>query len=306
MKRRQKEDKKRDKKEMKKKKGCDEMIKRNKIGMLFLRCGFLWMVLLVLAGPLTAQRVDTVAIFSPSMKREIKNVVILPASYELDKKQEYPVVYLLHGYGNRYDGWLKRTKPTLPVCASALDFIIVCPDGESSWYWDSPENPEIRFETYVSDELIEYIDSHYKTIAKREGRAITGFSMGGHGALWLAFCHADVFGACGSMSGGVDIRPFPDSWEMSRQLGKLSDHPKVWDEHTVVNQLYRIKPGQLAIIIDCGTEDFFYKVNQNLHEKLLAEKIPHDYISRPGAHTHSYWNSAVDYQFLFFDKYFDK
>jgi len=62
----------------------------------------------------------------------------------------------------------------------------------------------------VSKELIQWVDENYRTIAERGGRAISGLSMGGHGGLFLGFRHQDVFGACGSMSGGVDIRPFPE------------------------------------------------------------------------------------------------
>ena len=62
---------------------------------------------------------------------------------------------------------------------------------------------------FISSELVKYIDEHYKTIADRKGRAITGLSMGGHGAMWNAIRHKDMFGASGSTSGGMDIRPFP-------------------------------------------------------------------------------------------------
>ena len=90
--------------------------------------------------------------------------------------------------------------------------IIVCPDGGfGSWYWDSPVDAGSQYETYVSNELVTWIDSKYKTIKTRKGRAITGLSMGGQGALYLAFRHQDIFGAAGSMSGGVDIRPFPET-----------------------------------------------------------------------------------------------
>ena len=75
----------------------------------------------------------------------------------------------------------------------------------ASWYWNSPVDPKSQYETFISDELIKAIDSKYKTIKNRTGRAITGLSMGGHGALYLAIKHQDVFGAAGSMSGGVDI-----------------------------------------------------------------------------------------------------
>lgn len=254
-----------------------------------------------------AQTIDTISVYSPSMGKQLKNILILPETYGKDTAQKYPTLYLLHGFGERYDGWLKRIKPDLPRLASLYDMIIICPEGARSWYWDSPVNPEIRFETYVSRELTDYIDTHYATHASRETRAITGFSMGGHGALWLAFRHPDIFGAAGSMSGGVDIRPFPDKWDMKIQLGEYSQNPERWDAHTVINRIPDSDTSPLpALIIDCGSEDFFYEVNKTLHEKLLARHIPHDFIIRPGAHNRPYWKNAIDYQLLFFHLFFQK
>lgn len=255
--------------------------------------------------PLSAQRVDTIEVYSPKMKKSIKNVVILPESYDKSKDVKFPVLYLLHGHGGRYDYWV-GVKKTLPQDASKWNIIIVCPDGQNSWYWDSPVDPNFQFDTYVSSELVAHIDKNYKTIASRSGRAITGLSMGGHGGLWLGINHQDVFGACGSMSGGVDIRPFPDKWNMKHRLGEYAQNKEVWDNHTVINQLHKIKPDNLSIIIDCGTSDFFFAVNEELHRELLYRNIQHDYITRPGAHNREYWTSAVDYQFQFFSKFFQK
>lgn len=251
-----------------------------------------------------AQTVDTLVVHSPSMNKDLKNLVILPAGY--DGIRNYPVVYLLHGYGNRFDNWLNRTTPQLPQAASFFDVILVCANGENSWYWDSPKDPRSRFETYISRELPAAVDARYRTVKSREGRAVTGYSMGGHGALWIGFRHPDAFGACGSMSGGVDIRPFPDNWEIATQLGRYDENPEVWDDHTVINQIWRIRPGRQAILIDCGSEDFFHEVNEELHRQLLYRNIPHDYIVRPGAHTHPYWRNAIDYQLLFFRNYFNR
>ena len=130
--------------------------------------------------------------------------------------------------------------------------------------------------------------------------------MGGHGALWNAIRHPDVFGAAGSMSGGVDIRPFPKSWNMYKQLGERDAHPEVWDAHTVANLVPQLEPGRLALIFDCGTEDFFLEVNRQFHAALLEKGIPHDFIVRPGAHNNTYWNNSIDYHLLFFQKYFRK
>lgn len=259
---------------------------------------------LLLAIPAVAQHIDTIEVYSAKMDKKIKNVVVLPSGY--DKSKQFPVIYLLHGYSGHYDTWIKQTKPTLPQEANKWNVIFVCPEGENSWYWDSPVDPKSQFETYVSKELIEYIDKNYSTVASPKGRAITGFSMGGHGGLWLGINHPDVFGACGSMSGGVDIRPFPNNWEMKNRLGTYKENTDRWNSHTVINRLDKIEPNTLSIIIDCGKDDFFFQVNEELHKAMLYRNIAHDYIIRPGAHTHPYWNNAVDYQIQYFSKFFDQ
>jgi S-formylglutathione hydrolase FrmB len=128
--------------------------------------------------------------------------------------------------------------------------------------------------------------------------------MGGHGALYLAMRHQDLFGACGSMSGGVDIRPFPDNWDLADRLGEKAEHPENWEKNTVIAQLHLVKNDDLAIIIDCGIDDFFLSVNRNLHKQMLYYNIDHDYIERPGGHTLEYWHNALQYQVLYFDNYF--
>lgn len=266
----------------------------------------LTLLVAIICLPLFSQTVDTIQVFSPKMNKTIKNVVVLPEGYDKSNPVKYPVLYLLHGYGGRYDTWVNGTKKSLPQDATRWQMIVVCPDGQNSWYWDSPVDPSMQFETYVSSELTKYIDEHYNTVASPKGRAVTGFSMGGHGGLWLGINHSDVFGACGSMSGGVDIRPFPNNWEMKSWLGKYKENEEQWNKHTVIDQLYKIEPNSLAIIIDCGVNDFFYNVNEELHKKMLYMNIPHDYIIRPGAHTHDYWNNAVDYQMMFFSKFFER
>ena len=213
-------------------------------------------LLLILVAPSFAAKVDTLLVNSPSMNKDVQVVVVTPDAALGKKAVACPVIYLLHGYGGNAKTWI-GVKPDLPQIADEKGIIFVCPDGKNSWYWDSPKDPSYRYETFVSSELVKYIDGHYKTIADRKGRAITGLSMGGHGAMWNAIRHKDTFGAGGSTSGGVDIRPFPLNWDMSKQLGEFAYNKKVWDEHTVINQIDKIENGDLAIIIDCGEADFF-------------------------------------------------
>ena len=258
-----------------------------------------WLMINVAAK---AARVDTLQVRSEKMNRSIPVLVTMPEQLRLG--EQIPVIYLLHGYSGDEKSWL-IIQPRLKDWADRDHIMIVTPDGENSWYWDSPLKKDSQFETFVSKELVAYVDSHYPTRANRLSRAITGLSMGGHGAMWLAIRHKDVFGAAGSTSGGVDIRPFPKKWEMAVQLGELSKNKSRWDAHTVMTQLDKIKNKDLAIIFDCGTDDFFFKVNCKLHEELMNRGIYHDYIARPGKHNLVYWNNSIEYQWLFFKKFFE-
>ncbi|MFW0718264.1 alpha/beta hydrolase [Pedobacter sp. N23S346] len=251
--------------------------------------------------------VDTVTTYSKVMKKEIKAVVVKPDSYSTGKK--YPTLYLLHGAGGNFSDWVKQTPDpeTVKRLSDELLILVVCPDGGvTSWYFDSPIDKTYQYETYVSSELVSYIDQKYSTIKDRSGRAITGLSMGGHGALYLAFRHQDVYGACGSMSGGVDLRPFPENWNIAKRLGSYNENPERWEANSVVNLTHLLTPNKLSIIIDCGSGDFFYKVNVALHDKLLDRNIPHDFIIRPGIHNFAYWGNAIAYQMLYFSKYFKR
>ena len=246
---------------------------------------------------------DTVKVMSQKMNREIKAVVVLPHQYFDNPTDSFPSVYVLHGASGDYSNWPK--KKNLEQVATQYGVVMICPDGQDSWYFDSPIDPKMQFEAFISRELVAYVDSHYRTFRSAKMRAITGLSMGGHGALWNAFRHPDVWGSCGSMSGGVDITKFTDRWHIKARLGNYEDNPERWHQHAVVNLVPSIQPGQ-NIIIDDGADDFFYQVNCNLHEALLKAKIPHDFTIRPGAHSWKYWINALDYHMLFFSKAFSK
>ena len=262
-------------------------------------------VLIVQLVLLSAQAavVDTVWVESKTMKQSYRCVVITPSVSD-SAPTRFPVTYLLHGYSGWYANWIIRV-PSLQQYADQFRMIIVCPEGKNSWYMDSPVNDSIRWETYVAKEIPAYIDAHYPTIAHRNARAITGLSMGGHGGLYLGLRNSAVFGACGSMSGGVDLRPFKKNWELNKLLGDSSQNAQQWEDHSVINLVDRYPKDSLAMIIDCGVDDFFFKVNEDLHQKLLTLKIAHDYITRPGKHDWKYWTNAIAYQLLFFSRYFN-
>ena len=253
-----------------------------------------------------AGKVDTVMVHSTVMNKDIKTVVITPNKTKKNLDRHYPVVYLLHGATGNCKYYLEKVKASLPDIADEKGMIFVTPDALNSWYIDSPIRKDLQYETFTSKELIEYIDSNYPTLADRKHRAVTGLSMGGHGALYLAFRHRDVYGACGSMSGGVDFRGFPQNWEIKLTLGEMAHNRKRWDANAAINQIDRIQNHNLDIIIDCGEDDFFIECNKTLHERLLGRGIDHDFITRPGGHNPQYWNNSIDYQLLFFQKYFAK
>jgi S-formylglutathione hydrolase FrmB len=271
--------------------------KMKPLGLLF---ASIWFACLSFAA-----RVDTLSIYSESMHKNIPCIVVTPDTYG-QGRQSFPVVYLLHGYSGNYTDWTKNTHTLLPA-VDEMQLIVVCPDGGfSSWYFNSPVDTGMLYETHVAQEVPQYIDAHYRTITGRQARGITGLSMGGHGALYLAIRHTDVFGAAGSMSGGVDFRPFPKNWDIAKRLGDYTTHTQNWDNNTVVHEAGKLHNGDLAIAFECGVDDFFIQVNRNLHQQLLNSKIDHDYTERPGQHNWDYWSNAIKYQLLFFRNYFNK
>ena len=252
-----------------------------------------------------AATADTVSIYSEAMKKSFNCVVIKPSDYKKEKKG-FPVVYLLHGYSGSFNNWINRV-PELLEYADKYALLIVCPDGGySSWYFDSPLDSSMRYETYIGKEVPAYIDKNFKTIKDRKARAITGLSMGGHGGLFLGFRHSSIFGAGGSMSGGVELYSSRNKFDIVKRLGDTISHSDNWKNYSVTNVIETKPSDSLAIIIDCGTEDFFYSINKALHEKMLKLKIAHDYIERPGKHDWNYWRNAVKYQLLYFREYFQK
>jgi S-formylglutathione hydrolase FrmB len=241
------------------------------------------------------------------MNKEIKCVIIRPDAPPAGQiPPRLPVIYLLHGWAGNYAQWI-RTAPQLRQQADSLAVLFVCPDGGfDSWYFDSPVDSTVRYETFISKELIPYIDLHYPTRPDRAHRAITGLSMGGHGALYLAIRHKDIFGAAGATSGGVDFRPFPHNWGLSKVLGDSACCWSNWEKNTVIAAVDDLKNGELAITFDCGNSDFFLTVNRNLHQKLSERNISHSYGERPGGHDPDFWKTSINYQIRYFRSFFDQ
>jgi S-formylglutathione hydrolase FrmB len=173
-----------------------------------------------------------------------------------------------------------------------------------------------NYETYVVKDLVGDVDAQYRTIAKREARGIAGLSMGGFGALELAMRHTDEFSAAASHSGVVAplyAGPHPYGTGIVTlvtdvsQWGRTGD-PQVnaigewvrglfgpdianWKAHDPASLINDLKPGQLALYLDCGTEDEFGLDAQAeyLHDKLNEKHLEHEFFTGPGHHSFGFW-----------------
>lgn len=179
-----------------------------------------------------------------------------------------------------------------------------------------------KYETYIVEDLVTWADATYRTVADKKARAIAGLSMGGFGALQLAMRHTDKFAAAASHS-GVDALlyegPHPyvsgqaklvddvSSW--GRAVGPIGEWIRglfgsdaaFWRDHDPASLAQRLAPGQLAIYLDCGTEDDFL-LNDGaayLHEVLLAKKLDHAFFLGPGRHNFDFWSKRVDQSLTF-------
>lgn len=175
------------------------------------------------------------------------------------------------------------------------------------------------YEAWITKDLVAWTDATYRTIASKQGRAIVGLSMGGFGALQLGMRHKDLYAAAGSHS-GIDALlykgPFPyvaGKVELFTQVAEPDDMIVKWlvrlfgkdianwrahDPASLVNEL---KPGELALYLDCGTEDMFKLDNgaRYLHDLLEAKQIAHTFFIGPGRHDFSFWTPRLPKTFEF-------
>ncbi|MGH7582828.1 MAG: alpha/beta hydrolase [Gemmatimonadales bacterium] len=137
--------------------------------------------------------------------------IYLPPSYRTSPGRRYPVVYVLHGFTDRDDMWfglvphfvnLPRSMEAALKSDSAREMILVMPNAYTryggSFYGSSEATGD--WETFVTRELVTYIDSHYRTLATRASRGLAGHSMGGYGAIRLAMKYPEVYSAVYAMS----------------------------------------------------------------------------------------------------------
>ncbi|MGU7779268.1 alpha/beta hydrolase [Burkholderia sp. PU8-34] len=267
----------------------------------------LWLILLLaVAGPACAFQSRVVAIPSDTMRETFAATVVLPDAYVHGSHTEhFPVVYALHGSGGDHTDWTSNTR--IGELADRYHVILVMPDGgHESWYIDSPFDSGSRYETFVGKEVVSYVDAHFRTIATKHARAITGLSMGGFGALRIALDEPDTFGAVGSISGAVDPRNCEDEPHIDHVFGDPGRHPSFWNRNAIIESARTFMHAHIDLTIDCGRDDSFVGSNRTLHERLIALGVPHDYAERAGGHTWDYWANAIRYQVRFFATSFER
>ena len=163
---------------------------------------------------------------SATLNEDITYNVYLPAGYE-GSAERYPVLYLLHGRGDSKSAWvqMKSTLDELIAAGEIPATIAIMPDApwssRASYYVDSAytgSDPGRPVETAFTKDLIPHVDTAYRTVSDRSGRAVAGYSMGGYGALRYSLAHPDLFGAAIVLSPAV-YYPLPPSDSSTREFG---------------------------------------------------------------------------------------
>lgn len=165
-------------------------------------------------------------LLNESINQKVK--IYLPPSYD-ESEFSYPVIYYLHGWGALYNDayYLQKTKVDNCILDDgAQEFIFVEPNGWStlggSFYWNSPVSG--NWEDFIVNELVDYMDTNFRTIQSKGGRGLAGYSMGGTGAINLGFKHSDKFDAIYAMAPGLlqdgDLDTMLDTWMVDRAFSQ--------------------------------------------------------------------------------------
>jgi len=254
------------------------------------------------AAPAIPGRVSTDQLESKLMGRKMPYNVILPERYVASTQtgRRFPVMYLLHGLTGNFDNWRSRTD--LVNYSATYDLIIVTPEGEDGWYTDNVSKDGDKYESYIIKELVPEIDKRYRTLDRREHRAIAGLSMGGFGAIKFGLKYPDMFVVVGSFSGALGAATITEK-EFPGAIGKTIDAifgpsggevRKANDPFDIIRRATPEKINNLPFIyLDCGTEDFLFKNNRDFVSLLIEKKVRHEFRELPGAHNWEYWDKQV-------------
>ena len=245
----------------------------------------------------------TYNVWSKAMGKNVPVAVLLPKGYDDDHARRYPLVVLLHGAG---DTDMHAHHPLFREAVDRYQFILVAPCGTGTWWIDSPINPSFRYETFVVDEMLPWVDSHYRTIPDRLHRGLVGNSMGGHGALYLALRHKDLFSSAGNIFGCLDLWPWRDKgrWELRERLGDPLVHPEYWKGNSVVNLAKDLMDGEIATFTAVGQDDMFIGCNREFHATLAKNGVKHLYLEKDGGHSQGFWEEMYPKMLCFLDRWF--
>ncbi len=232
---------------------------------------------------------------SRALNREMRYRIYLPHGYATTSRR-YPVLYLLHGVNGNYENW--DTLTHLPRYVAGIDWIIVMPDADDSWYTNSVSAPRDKLEDYIAKDLIGEIDRKYRTIPDRHARAIAGLSMGGYGALKFALRDPHAFAMAGSLSGALDAARDLDTRfpEFAPKLVEVFGAPgnPARAQNDVFVLLQKATPDELPYFyLACGTKDRFLSVNCEFVAELSRRQVDYEYHETPGNHDWAYWDQEI-------------
>src|SRR5215216_4593469 len=258
---------------------------------------------------------------SASLGKELKYAVQLPPSYKSDSKRRYPVLYFLHGM-NGNEGEFQRRGVAAEVSKlrdekKIGEFIVVAPAGENSFYLNSKSG--VLYEDAIIKDLIPHIEKTYRTVGTAAGRAVQGISMGGWGALMLAFKHPEMFSSVSTHSAALyDQLPKPNGADryaqfLDRTIKRIFGDPPDDTFFQANNPLHlgeanaaSIKKSGLKVYFDVGEQDRYgYQAsNKLLDERLTKAGVPHEFHVFPGNHGWEYMISVADHSYTFLWKSF--
>ncbi len=259
----------------------------------------------VLGSPeaFAAGRAECVSQPSKILARAVPYCVLLPPSYDVEKTRRYPILYLLHGLGDNdqfliHSGGMNLIEDLWEQHALG-EFLIVTPAAGTSFYINSRDGHR-RYEDFFLQEFIPGVEKRYRAQAGRGSRGIAGISMGGYGALHIAFRHPQLFAAVGAHSAAL-VEQWPNTSALNslqmRQLRVLGDafgtpfDPAFWKQNDPVWIARTANLAGLKIYFDCGSEDDYgFDVGAAALDKLLTSRhIPHEFHLYPGGHDWTYF-----------------
>lgn len=264
-------------------------------------------LLLLTASLLQAQTgkvFDTQLLPSKLLKMERKYAVYLPPDYETSGRN-YPVLYLLHGAGDDQTGWVQFGE-VLSITDKAIrdgvatPMIIVMPDantGRRGYFNDS--KGEWKYEDFFFTEFMPFIEKKYRIKSEKRFRAIAGLSMGGGGSFVYAMRHPELFSsACPLSAATGPLTPEEAKRTLSRDNPSVGDADVTayYNRQSVIGLVNNMPDSMKKAVrwyIDCGDDDFLYEGNSLVHVAMRKKEIPHEYRTRDGGHTWTYWRTAL-------------